>query len=119
MNYKETTITGTSWTRCKSVTISNPYPGNGNVNIITGIESKPSAQFQEEQVLSLPDKNLFSDSGYCSKEFNPVTSFALLDTVTGNPTGAMATHEQLYQMLYSLYIATATERDNGHSTTIT
>ena len=107
-NYKQSNIVGTSWVRCRAVTINNPYPDPNSA------ESTPKAWFQEQQVVQLPeDKVILNDIGHCLKVFNPETEITLLDPETGAPTGATVTHGYLYQILYSLYLQTALERDNG------
>ena len=112
MNYKETNITGTSWTRCRTVTITNPLPDTGELDVMTGIRQGPRAYFQEEEVLAIASGKITSDAGACYKDFDPAATIALLDPASGVPTGATVTHEQFYQILYSLYLQTAVERDN-------
>ena len=112
MNYKQSDITGETWTRCRTVTITNPLPDTGELDVMTGIRQGPRAYFSEEQVLSIESGNLTSSAGACFKDFDPVATIPLIDLTSGSPTGATVTHEQLYQILYSLYIQTATERDN-------
>lgn len=60
MNYKETTITGSVWTRCRAVTITNPRAG------MVGYDDKPdvpTAHFQEERIVSLEGADMRSDCG--------------------------------------------------------
>ena len=97
-NYKQSEIAGTSWTRCRAITINNPYPD------VDPINSVPKAWFQEQQVIQLPDnKVILNDVSSCFKVFDPITEITLLDPETGAPTGATVTHGYLYQILYSLY----------------
>ncbi|CAB4183740.1 hypothetical protein UFOVP1463_17 [uncultured Caudovirales phage] len=111
MNYKETNITGTSWTRCRTVTITNPLPGTGVLDVLTGIPVGPRAYFQEEEVLAIASGKITSDAGSCYKDFDPTATIPLLNVATEEPTGATISHTELYQILYSLYILTAKERD--------
>lgn len=114
MNYRESNITGSTWVRCRAVTITNPHesqlvpPGP----LTPGVS--PTAYFQEEQVVTLPNNEaILRDIGACQKAFNPGATIPLLDPATGQPTGTTVTHGELYAILYSLYIQTATERDAG------
>ena len=111
MNYKQTTISGTSWTRCRTVTITNPLPGHGPVQGITGVEQGPTAFFQEEKVVSIDGVQSTSDTGSCRKAFDPVATIPMLNPETGEATGATVTHAELYAILFSLYMQTAVERD--------
>lgn len=116
MNYRESNITGSTWVRCRAVTITNPHesqlvaPGP----LSTGVQ--PTAYFQEEQVVTLPNNQvILRDLGSCQKAFSPSAVIPLLDPTTGLPTGTTVTHGELYAILYSLYIQTATERDAAAS----
>ena len=112
MNYKETTVNGSSWVRCRAVTINNPLPGNTLSDMpqpdgATG----PVVYFQEEKVVSLDGSNIHMDAGSCHKPFDPAATIPLLDPTTGEPTGTTVTHAELYAILFSLYMQTALERD--------
>ena len=111
MNYKETTLSGISWTRCRAVTIVNPLAGTGEIDRKTNIQDGPVAYFQEETVLSVDGKEIRADAGSCSQKFDPTAMIQLRDPVSGELTGATMTHAELYTILYSLYLQTATERD--------
>ena len=111
MNYKETSISGTSWTRCRAVTIVNPLAGTGERNPMTNELRGPTAHFQEEVVVSLPTGNQIIAGPSCAKSFSADTVITLLDPATGVATGGSMTHAELYRALFSLYMATAAERD--------
>lgn len=111
MNYKETALSGTSWMRCRTVTITNPLPGHGPKHFVTGVAEGPCAVFREEKVISIGGEQTTVEAGSCKCAFSPGASIALLDPSTGDPTGATVTHAELYAVLYSLYIQTATARD--------
>jgi hypothetical protein len=113
MNYQETTVSGTSWTRCRAVTITNPLPGRGPVQAITGIEEGPTAFFQEEKVVSNDGSQTTVDTGSCRKAFYPAATIPMLNPETGEATGATVTHAELYAILFSLYMQTAVERDGA------
>lgn len=117
MNYKQTNLAGTSWVRCKSISITNPLPGGTEVSydsitkrqILTPIV--PTAYFQEEKVISIDDVQNTIDIGICTKKFNPTDIINLRNPETGGLVGTTATHGDLYVLLYSLYLQTAEERD--------
>ena len=113
MNYNQSDISGTSWTRCRQVVINNPLPGKGPIDIVTGLAVGPNCVFFEETALQTQTEVLTFDSGACQQKYTPSKSIALLDPATSNPTGESVTQEKLYQILYSLYIETAKARDQG------
>lgn len=100
-NYNETSVAGNIWTRCSSVHIVNNYGAT------------PQIIFGEQQLIELDNLPPIATSGgtNCSALFDPAASIAILDTTTGNPTGQAVTQQELYNILYSLYIATAKARD--------
>lgn len=98
-NYNESTVTGTSWQRCHTVTIRNPLGG------------APKIEFAEERVIAMEGEDMRTWVAGCEKEFSASGVFPLLDPQTNQPTGQSMTHEALYQALYSLYMQTAAERD--------
>lgn len=102
-NYKETSLEGTSYVRA------------ANVSLINGLTNK-SITFNEEKIINLSDGDVIRKSGgSVSDEFtaeNAPTSFDLLHPDTGDVVGS-ATYQDVYVMLYSLYINLATKRDSG------
>jgi len=98
-DYKESSLSGVQWQRCKTVTIDNPLVGGKSV------------VFHEERVISLDGQNLRQPIGACSKAFSSDGEFPILDPSTNLPTGQTMTHAELYSVLYSLYMQTALERD--------
>jgi len=99
MNYREQEANGTEWRRCHQVHIYN------------ALETVPHCRFDEETVVSVGGRQMAIPDGYITKDFDAAAGIALLDPQTGQPTGQSMTHEGLYQVLYSLYMQTATERD--------
>lgn len=99
-NYNEQTGTGESWQRCYAVRIDNP------------LDATPVIFFNEELVVKVGTNIINKPNTVCSKIFNATETFELLNLDTNQPTGQTMTHQELYQALYSLYIKTATERDN-------
>lgn len=98
-NYNESTVAGTAWQRCHTVTIRNPLGG------------APTIEFGEERVIALDGEDMRTWVAGCIKAFSPTGQFPLLDPETNLPTGQTMTHAGLYQALYSLYMQTAAERD--------
>lgn len=106
-NYRETTVNGTSWVRCNHIIIDNPY------------QMTPRMMVYEQQIVNVGDQNLVTPPpvpGPLVVEFAPDGSFPLLDPETGSPvmSGAapvIATHQQIYQLLFSLYLHAAAARD--------
>ena len=101
-NYQETSVSGTEYTRCRKIEIINPL---GEV---------PSVRFSEERVTVLLNKVLFDSlPNEMVIPFDASKSFSVLDPTTGASTGVTSTWGDIYALIYSAYIAEATERDNG------
>jgi len=100
-NYKESNISGVEWQRCHTVTIQNQ------------LESLKKIEFQEEQVIDISGKIYHEWVSGCSAVFDATASFNILDPQTNAETGQTMTHEDLYVALYSLYMQTANQRDQG------
>lgn len=99
-NYNESSVSGTKWTRCHRMTFDNPLGGT------------PRVRFEEEeaftvgaQTTSTPKLEMFV------KPYDAAATIPLLNPETGIATGDTMTQAELYAVLYSLYIASATERD--------
>lgn len=106
-NYNENPVSGTSWTRCRTVAVSNPLAGYPDLWGTT-----TEAIFQEETVMILDGKKVGLSSESCSKVFDPVAgTISMADPSTGVLTGETVSHMRLYEILYSLYLQTAKERD--------
>lgn len=102
-DYKQTTISGTSWQRSWRVECENPLQGQGQRQIT----------FHEEQVLNAAGQAIRTQAGSVSVQFdlqNALTAFPLLDPDSGAQLGT-ATYAQVYRMLHSLYIHAAQARD--------
>lgn len=98
-DYKETAVTGTSWHRCNTVTISNPYLG------------QPTVLMQEEVIASVGGNVFSQPAPGLSFAFDPAEVIELRNPQTGELVGASMTGMDLYLALYSLYIQKAHERD--------
>lgn len=102
-NYKESDVTGIVWQRCHTVQMSNQ------------LNQDKTIFFQEEKVYNLDGDDMKKYVDGCGKQFVATETFPLLSVNDGTETGAVMTHEQLYQAIYSLYIQTAKKRDNQSS----
>lgn len=100
-DYKESTVSGTAWQRARLVQINNE---RGTVPAIT---------FVEERIVVLDDdRSLSNDVSQLVESYDAAKEFDLYDPVTLEPTGDKATHEQLYGLLFGLYMTLAQARDN-------
>jgi len=100
-DYRESTAEATSHRRAYAVHLQNPY-------------ERPEASgilFEEEDVMTMAGRTIRVTTGTVSSGFTPAATFPLLDPTTGGPTGATATHMDVYVMLNSLYIHLAMLRD--------
>lgn len=97
--YKEETATGSTWIRCKGVMIQNH------------LTSPPVCYFDESRVTEVNGNTSEQSIGSITKQFSPSEEIVLLNPETGDPTGETVTQGHLYQILYSLYMNAAGERD--------
>jgi len=99
-NYKETDITGSSYTRCNQVLINN------------ALDVTPTVHFDEQMVVLLETGgSIVRGAGGIDVVFDPAKSIALINPATGEPTGSSISYGELYAMLYSAYIDAALARD--------
>lgn len=100
-NYKETEVTATQWRRAIAMNIRNVY------------QSVPRLTIEEEDVLAMPDGRLvFTPAGSLVSLFDPSRTIPMRNPETGELTGEEVSEGSLYQLLYSLYMREALERDN-------
>jgi hypothetical protein len=109
MDYKQSNETGTSWQRCTSLVVLNPLAGD--TTLLPGQPSIPTIFFSEEKIINLGGEIVKRPTGGCQKVFNSTDVIPLLNPETNEPLGPTATHQDLYVLLYSLYMQTALERD--------
>ena len=100
-NYKESSVAGITWQRCHRIDIRNPY------------EEPKFAVFVEEEVTELENgKVVKSPVGQILADFtDPSTIVNLINPETGDSLNSSVTYQDIYVILYSLYIKLATERD--------
>lgn len=100
-NYNETQVTGSEYTRCKQITITNP------------LGQTPTVRFDEERATVLSSRTLIDQTGVVIEvPFDAAKSIDVLNPTTGLPTGTTATWGDIYALIYSAYIAEATARDS-------
>lgn len=98
-NYKESAVTGTQWTRSHIVVVNNDW------------EQPPHITFGEETRIAIAGGgSIQASTGGLSSEFVTGTEFPLLNPLDNTVIGT-ASHDQMYVMLYSLYMHLAAARD--------
>ena len=101
-DYKETSVSGSSYQRCSSIEISNGF-------------DRKHIGFYEQKVFNMDDgEKIVKGAGSIMKEFTPenaATSFDVLDPTTNARSGVSMTFGETYAVLYSLYLHLASERD--------
>ena len=99
-NYRETTTTGTTWTRCTRVVVNND------------LNEQPYVLFFEQQVFNMGGQQILKDLGVLRQNFDPDgVILPLINPQTGEATGATITQAEAYAVLYSAYIQAAMARD--------
>ena len=100
-DYQETSVTGTSYKRANEVFISNPLTG------------PKSIRFSEEFVVNLGSAPQRVPQGVVETiltDANKLTGVSIIDPENGSEMFQL-TYEQIYCVLYSLYLKVATDRD--------
>ena len=99
-DYKVSTVAGTSWQRAGQIVLTNPISGT------------PTVYYNEETAINLGTEIITHPCGNLPV---PCVDMAevipLLDPATGIATGQTMLIEQVYQAIYSHYIASAIARD--------
>ena len=99
-DYRETSLTGTSWTRARGMYFENPYLGN------------PSVLIREEEILNLGDRQISQPAGEINLTISDMSElFTLRNPANGELTGDSIAVGTVYQALYSFYWMKALERD--------
>lgn len=99
--YKEQTISGIAWQRGYKIVIDNK------------LGDTPTIIFYEEEAVQLPSGPVTHHVGQLVEPFvDPAHEYPLLNPADGTPLGATATYQQLYVMLWSLYMHLADRRDS-------
>ena len=105
-DYKEAAVTGTSWQRCCQIVIDNPR------------NAVPTVRFDEESVMAMSDgTEVRRTVGNLALPFDPAKLIPLRDPATGELTGDVSSYGMAYVLLYSAYLAAATERDTPPEST--
>lgn len=103
-DYKESSISGSKYTRAGRINIDNPVGGI------------PNAVFFEEEVLSLGDSTFTQPTSSVSISLSdPTKEIPLRDISTWELTGQTTTVGVIYQAIASVYWMIALERDQKNS----
>lgn len=92
VNFRETTVAGSQWSRCSEISIFNPYI------------SPPHITIGEQTLLKLSDGQVLdvSRQNY-DVAFVPASVIQLRDPETDTLLGTSITQGEVYAILYSLY----------------
>lgn len=104
-NYNESNVTGTTWQRCYKIEVRNPYQG------------PKGAIFLEEEVTSLANGKIIQEPTTNMQELFdvPTKTIELVNPETGDLLGNSVTYQDVYVILYSLYMQLAAARDAAQS----
>lgn len=100
-NYLESNVAGNKYVRCNAIHVMNVLNGAKMITL------------SEEQVIILDDDIITKPSNQIVKELTPNnanTSFDVLNPEDNSVVSSM-TYEEVYAVLYSLYLHSALERD--------
>ena len=98
-DYREQNGEGKLWRRCFVMRIENPLQG------------EKVATFFEEDVVKIGDNIVSKEVAQTRMVFEEGASFDIYDPISGNKTENTMSHEELYAILFSLYMTAATKRD--------
>lgn len=98
-NYRVSTKQLSTYRRCGEIVITNPLQGAANVS------------FREQEVRVEGDRTEARVIELLDMAFDPQADIVLLDPATGEPTGQTMKQAQVYQALFSAYMALAKARD--------
>jgi len=97
-NYQESAVSGTQWRRASRIVIDNPQQGNPTILIV------------EDTATQLGDSVINQPSGNLSATVEQGATFPLVNPATGEVIGE-SSHDEVYALIYSLYMHLATQRD--------
>jgi hypothetical protein len=99
-NYKQTTLTGESYQRCRLIEIRNP------------LNQTPEVTFTEERITTVGETTLRDQPNTPIQiQYDPTTIINLYDPETLLPTEDTVTMGDLYIYLFSVYMHFANIRD--------
>lgn len=99
-DYNESQVAGHVWQRAHQIVIDN----------VRG--TPPTIRFDEERVVAFEDgTEIRNPLGSLVVPFDPAKQVPLLNPLTGEPTSTSISHGEVYAIIYSAYIAAASERD--------
>lgn len=98
-NYNQAQLSGTKWTRCPEIRITNPCGGDAIIHLA------------EETLATFEGITTRLGTGAFAFPFDPTHEIALRDPATGEEIGSTVSEASLYIALYSLYMEKALARD--------
>lgn len=100
-DYRQGDISGKKWRRSLHGEFSNPYSGQSWI------------RFDMEDRIVLSDgTTLGTPAGSVTRQFtDPAEILPLLDPMSGKQVGKTITHGEIYAILWSLFIESATQKD--------
>lgn len=105
--YVKSTSTGETWIRSNKLFFVNEFNSN------------PMIVYEEEEIVDFGNGKVIKNPIYpfksAKEEFtseNLETKFKIYDAMSGEDTGKSMKYEDVYNMLYSLYMHIAEERDS-------
>lgn len=99
--YRETTIAGTEYVRCRGIHIINHH------------SKTPRIEFAEERITVLGDRTLSESAGALSLAFDPAKVINVINPLDNSPTGQTVTYGEVYAILYSAWMQEAQARDDA------
>ena len=98
-DYKQTTIAGQRWNRFPRIVIENPR------------SAAPTVLCVEQEVIALEAGEFVRDIGNLNFPFDPSAQFPIINPLTNEPVGAMASGGDVYALVYSYVMNEAAKRD--------
>lgn len=98
-NYRETTVAGSEYVRCRAIVISN-HSGK-----------TPRVEFVEERITVLGDRSMSEPGVTLSVDFDPAAVINVLNPLDNTQTGQSVTYADVYAVLYSAWMQEAKLRD--------
>lgn len=98
-NLQEVTVTGPKWLRCNRIVVENPD------------ECTPLLAISTEYVAALDDGTRIRKAGpSITVVFEPTNTVPLVDRETLAPLGTSMTHDEIYNIMFSLVVQQVTEQ---------
>lgn len=97
----DTTEVKSEWQRCDGITMTRPLNG------------APTVVFSEEKVTQFGDREFREPTGGIGIQVTDMSKkFDIYNPITQEKTGGQMSYQDLYILLYSIYLTKAIERDS-------